>query len=387
MTINTMTIKTFNATRSGINNRFSAAIACLLLIVLSACGAATAPTPTPRSDYKIGLLLNEGGTIRDGGFNESAYQGVERLRKQFGLTTTYRETISNRDYIPAIDKMVADGYNIIVAVGFQTIDAVVESTKTHPNVKFIGVDYTLDPVPANFVGLAFREDEGGFLAGSLAGMMTKSKVVAVIAGQQIPPVERFVNGFINGVRYTNQDAKALFKYAGSFNNAEEGRQIATEFITQSADVIFGAGGFTGSSGIVYAASQKVYVIGVDQDEFRTTFGLGQDAEFILTSAVKRVDTAVFNTVKDILDGKFTSGGRLLGAAQCGVTFAPYHKAEATVPQNVKTRLESIWRALAGDTLKTGADVEKSAPPASLNADEQPTVSENAPKITDCFQDV
>jgi len=356
-----------------------------VLLVLSACGTAVAPTPTPRSDYKIGLVLNEGGTIRDGGFNESAYNGVLLVGKDFGVDVAYKETISGKDYAAAIDTFVADGRNIIVTVGFQMIEATVQSAQKYPNAKFIGVDFTLDPLPPNFTGLLFREDEGGFLAGALAGLMTKSNTVAVIGGQQIPPVERFVKGFINGVTYTNRDAKPLFKYSTSFNNAEEGRLSAQEFITQGADVIFGAGGFTGSSAIAFAASQKVYVIGVDQDEFGTTFALGRDAEYILTSAVKRVDTAVFNSVREILDGKFTASSKVLGAAQCGVTFAPYHKAEAAVAQPTRDKLEAIWRALAGGTLNTGASDAGDTPPASLNPGDNPTVDANAPKYADCFR--
>jgi basic membrane protein A len=174
----------------------------------------------------------------------------------------------------------------------------------------------------------------------------------------------------------------LSTYTSSFIAAEEGRQKAQEFIDQKADVIFGAGGFTGSSGIAFAASKKVYVIGVDQDEFRTTFKTGSDANFILSSAVKRVDTGVYTSVKSVLDKNFKGGDLVLGAAQCGVSYAPYHNTDSAVSADVKSKLETIWRALAGGTLLTGVKDGTTAP-EPLKAGEMPKVADTAPKFADC----
>lgn len=357
----------------------------VVALVLAGCNTAPPPTPTvtPRSDYRLGLILNAEGTIRDGTFNEAAYNGAQLAVRDFGLNLAYRETYEDKDYPDALEAMIREGRNIIITVGFQMAEATFAAAQKHPQVYFIGVDQAPENGPANLVGVLFRDDEAGFLAGALAGMMTQTNVVGVIGGIQIPPVERFVNGFLNGVRYVNPKAQALSVYTTSFADGEQGSAKADEMIAQGADVIFGAGGLTGSSGIARAAAQGKFVIGVDQDEFRTTFKTGKDSDRILTSAVKRVDTGVYLAISDVLNGKFTGGLLVLGAAECGISYAPFHNAEKYVAEGVKARLEAVWRALAGGTLSTGAQRADAEPPQPLAEGAMPPVSDNAPRLSDC----
>lgn len=364
-------------------NRYALLLFAFVLVCVGCTPAGPAPTPTLRSDYKLGIVLNEGGSIRDGTFNEFAYNGASLAARDFGLDFAYIETVEGKDYTPAIEKMIAEGRNIIVTVGFQMAGATLEAAAKHPTVYFMGVDQAYENAPANAAGINFQEDEGGFLAGALAGMMTKSNVVGVVGGMEIPPVQRYVNGFINGAKYVNPNVEVKSVFTSAFDNPREGSDEAEKMIAEKADVIFGAGGLTGSGGIAYAAQNKVYVIGVDQDEFRTTFASGKDADYILTSAVKRVDTGVYTVVKSILDNNFKPGNVVLSAAECGITYAPFHNADKTIPADVKSRLEAIWRALAGKTLNTGAATADSTPPEALAAGALPTISDKAPKLSDC----
>lgn len=364
-------------------------VVLVAMLLVAACGTNAGPTPTvtPRSDYKLGFITNAGGSIKDGTFNEISYNGAALAARDFGLDFAYREAVEDKDYTSLIEKMVADGRNIIVTVGFQMTDATLAAAQKYPKVYFIGVDLFLDNPPSNFQGVLFREDQGGFLAGALAGMMTKSNVVGVVGGLKIASVMGFVNGFVNGAKYVNPAVNVLSVYTSGFANVEEGRARAEEMVNQKADVIFGAGGLTGSSGIVHAAELGTYVIGVDQDEYRTTFAGGKtkDSNRILTSAIKRVDQGVYAAVSDILAGKWKGGLRVFGAAECGISYAPFHENDGTIPTDVKNKLEAVWRALAGGTLNTGASsADPSAtPPPPLAAGAMPPVSDKAPKLSDC----
>jgi len=204
----------------------------------------------------------------------------------------------------------------------------------------------------------FREDQSGFLAGALAGMITKSGTVAIVAGKEIPPVKKFRNGFDNGAKYVNPEVNLLGVYIDDFNKPDVGGSTAEQFIGEHADVIFGAGGPTGTGGIKAAAAKGTYVIGVDQDEYVSSFARGQvpGADKILTSAIKRVDVAVYDQIKVIVSGGFKGNGvALYQASNGGVGFAPYHDAEKAIPDAVKARITEIQKALADGTLTTGVD--------------------------------
>ncbi|MFQ3534552.1 MAG: BMP family ABC transporter substrate-binding protein [Aggregatilineales bacterium] len=358
-------------------------LAALLLGSCASASPTTPPPPTPRSDFRVAVVLNAEGTIRDGTFNEYAYVGASQAGHDFNLEVAYRETVEDKDYPIAIGAMIEGGYNIIVTVGFQMQDATVTAAINHPQIFFIGVDQSAAEAPANFIGLQFAEDEAGFLAGALAAMMTKTNVVGVVGGLEIPPVQRFVRGFVNGARYINPEVTALSVYTTSFADPVQGRQQADAMIAQGADVIFGAGGLTGSSAIVHAAAQGKFVIGVDQDEFRTTFASGKDADRILSSAVKRVDAGVYLAIQNVIERKSAGGVLMLRAANCGVAYAPFNAASEAVPNAVKERLEAIWRALAGGTLQTGANDEGASPPEPLPPDALPPIAEDAPRLSDC----
>jgi len=362
-------------------------LSLLLVTALVACTPSTpapAPTATPNPNFKLGIIYNAKGSRLDGTFNEYAYVGTQLASKTFNVAMLPdRTTVEDKEYPGALEKIVADGANIVVTVGFQMQDDTVAAAKKYPKVYFLGVDQAPDSPPSNYAGIIFREDQGGFLAGAVAGMMTKSGTVAVLGGKAFPPVQRYVNGFLNGVHYVNAKANALSIYMDTFDDANKGRSTADDMLSKGADVLFNAAGLAGSVGIARGAEQGKFVIGVDQDEFRTTFATGQNADKILTSAVKRVDTGVFTAISSIINGKFKGGLLQLSAADCGITYAPFHNADSAIPATVKTRLEAIWRALAGNTLQTGADVDKAATPEPLADGASPKIADNAPKLSDC----
>lgn len=306
-------------------------------------------------------LVTDLGNVNDGTFNEYAYKGMVKAEEEFDLETNFIETQSQTDYDKNIQTCVDEDYDAIVTVGFLIADATLKAAEANPEIMFIGVDQFFAEPPANLVGIQYREDQGGFLAGALACMMTESNVVAGVYGQEIPPVVKFRNGFENGCHYVNPDAEALGTYLPSFIDPAAGASAAAQFMGEGADVIFGAGGPTGSGGIRAAAEGGVYVIGVDQDEYISTFGEGETpgADMIISSAVKRVDLGVYDQLKGLVDpssGLWAGGGLyILDIANEGIGYAEFHDAEETVPDAVKEHLEEIRVMLGNGELMTGVD--------------------------------
>ena len=238
-------------------------------------------------------LVTDLGRVNDGSFNQSAYEGMLRAEADLGLTTKYIETQAQTDYEANIGTCLDEGFDVIVTVGFLIYDATVEAAKANPDVYFIGVDqFPAESIP-NFVGIQFREDQAGFLAGAMAALMTESDKVGGVYGVEIPPVVKFRNGFEQGVRHINPDIELFGVYIPDFIAPQLGAETAEAFMAEGVDVVFGAGGPTGSGGIVRAAELGAWVIGVDKDEYLSTFGEGETpgADRIITSAVERVDKA------------------------------------------------------------------------------------------------
>jgi basic membrane lipoprotein Med (substrate-binding protein (PBP1-ABC) superfamily) len=330
-----------------------------IALVLSACGGATPEATEAAAEGGITsvCLVTDVGRVNDGTFNQYAYEGMMRAVEEFGLESTFIETQAQTDYATNINTCINDGYDAIVTVGFLIADATLAAAEANPDVYFIGVDQFFEAPPENLVGIQYREDQAGFMAGALAALMSQSGTVAGVYGIDIPPVVKFRNGFEQGARYINPDINVLGTYIDSFTAPDRGASAAEQFIGEGADVIFGAGGPTGSGGIKRAAEEGVWVIGVDQDEYYTTFGSGSTpgAEYLISSAMKRVDLGVYNMIKALVEGEGWAGGGLyiLEIANDGIALAPPH--DAPVPQEVLDRLEEIRAGLEDGSIETGVD--------------------------------
>jgi basic membrane protein A len=300
-------------------------------------------------------LVTDVGKVDDKTFNEFAYKGMLRAGRELNLKTAFIETQQPTDYEKNIEQFIAEGYKTIVTVGFMLGDATAASAKKHPDARFIIVDFAYDPPLPNVMGLVFAEDQAGFLAGALAGMKTKSKTVGIVAGKEIPPVIRYLKGYQAGVHHVCATCQVLSVHIDSFTDPARGKTAALSQIDEGADVIFGAGGLSGSGAILGASQAGVYVIGVDQDEYRTTFKDGKEkgADKVLSSAMKMIDVAVFEGIKEAYDGTFKGRTRLFDAAGGGVGLAPFHEAENVIPSTARMRLNEILEGLRSGTVKTG----------------------------------
>jgi basic membrane protein A and related proteins len=347
-----------------------------LFILLAACTPGTpTPSPTPEPSPtptlpKTVCLVTDVGRITDGTFNQYAYEGMQALTQYHeGVTTDYIETQSEEDYAANIAQCIENGAEIVVTVGFLITQATADAARANPSVYFIGVDQDANSVenpPTNFAGTQAREDQAGFLVGVIAAVVANDlggDIIAGVYGIDVPAVKRFRNGYEQGALYVNPDwvigENILGSYTDSFLDEEQGASLATQYMGDGAVVIFGAGGPTGSGAIRAAAEAGVFVIGVDKDEYVTTFQGGEatGAEFIITSAVKRVDTAVYEVASLLVEGRFAEfpGGSnyIMDVLNSGVGFADSH--DAVIPADAFEQATSVFEAMVNGTLETGVD--------------------------------
>ena len=301
-------------------------------------------------------LVTDIGKVDDRTFNQYAYEGMLAAAECFGFETSFIETVSEADYAKNISTSLEGGPDALITTGFKLQAATLEAANQNPATSFIGIDQFHTEFPDNYTGILFNEDEGGYMAGVLAASLTETDVIGVVAGDEtVPPVVKLVNGYKAGAQSVNEDITVIQDYNASFNDPAGGESVAGQFMGEGADVIFGAGGKTGSAGVVAATKAGAWGIGVDQDEYFSTFngGSAPGADRLASSAVKRVDLGVFTEIVAILDGSFEGGIFALTAANGGITYAPFHDAD--IPDDVAAKLEETRKGLADGSIKTGLD--------------------------------
>ena len=348
----------------------------LVLVIALLLAPAVSGPAAAQDDITSVCLVTDLGRVNDGSFNQSANDGMMRAAADFNLDTTYIETQAQTDYEANLQTCIDNGYDVVVVVGFLIYDATIAAAKANPDVYFIGVDQVPSEAVPNYVGVQYREDQAGFLAGAMAALMTDSNKVGGVYGLDIPPVIKFRNGFEQGARFINPSIELFGVYIPDFQAPQEGAEAAEAFIAEGVDVVFGAGGPTGSGGIVRAAELGAWVIGVDQDEYFTTFGEGETpgADRIITSAMKRVDNSVYDMIELLVEGSSLPSDSIyvMDASIDGVGFAPAH--DAAVPDTVVSSVQEIFDLLAVGDLTTSVDavtgalIDESSPTPTADAD-------------------
>lgn len=316
-------------------------------------------------------LVTDVGEIDDKSFNQSAWEGVQQAADELGAQTDYIETRDATDYNANIALFGDNGYDVIVTVGFALGEATLQASQTYPDVDFIGVDQFVpgemptnedgDPLyptwegqwpPPNVTGLIFPEDQSGFVAGALAGMLTESNTIAAVLGTDlVPPVVAFKEGYEAGASYVNEDVEVISTYHPggldvAFTDPEWGASTAAQALDQGADVIFGAGGKTGNGALIeVAGNEGVYCIGVDSDQWET---VPEAHPCLVSSAMKLITPGVAELVQASHDGNFPSG---IFVGEVGL--APFHDFEDEISQDIKDQLEEIKAGLESGEISTG----------------------------------
>ncbi|MGK2852206.1 MAG: BMP family lipoprotein [Candidatus Limnocylindrales bacterium] len=319
-----------------------------------------APSESPAgltcdTPVKVGLVTDV-GRINDKGFNQSAYEGMEAAKAEAPtcFETDYIETTSQSDYAANIAQFTDSGSNVVIGVGFLLGDGLGAAAIENSDIKFISVDGVPNPPNdtswmTNGESLFFAEDQAGYMAGVLAASMSKSNHIGVVGGLVVvPPVERFVEAYIDGAKSVKPDITVDFVYTTSFVDPPQGSNAAQQMIDGGADVIFGAGGLTGNGALEAACqAEGVYAIGVDTDQYET---LPSVQKCILSSATKNVAGAVKDSLLRIASDAFTPGFHTDNAATNGVGLAPFHDKDADVPADVKALLETTFAGLADGSI-------------------------------------
>ncbi|MFW5787243.1 MAG: BMP family lipoprotein [Halanaerobiales bacterium] len=279
----------------------SVVLAFSLMVVFSA-GSQVAEAQG--EDTKVGIVLSTGG-LGDLSFNDAAYRGLEMAEEDLGIEFDYIEPSDPSEDETSLRRFAERGYDLVIGVGFQMADTLEVVASEYPDVKFAHVDNDFgDDILDNVVSLNFKEWEGSFLAGALAALVTENDVVGYVGGVDSALIHRFEGGFYQGVKHIDSDIEVKSRYADSFGDPARGREIALGMIDDDADVIYHAAGGTGSGVFEAAEEEDIYAIGVDSNQNFVAPG------YIIASMLKKVDTAVYNVVEDVVEGDYEGGRNL-----------------------------------------------------------------------------
>jgi basic membrane protein A len=325
----------------------AARLAPLVALVLLAAGCGgdggggNAAESPPKSAVKVALVTDI-GQLNDRGFNQLAYQGLKRSGRELGITTRVVESKSAADYVPNYSALARQGFDLIIGVGFAQGNAIDTAATQFPDTKFAIVDVDqsgLKHKPKNTVGMLFKEQDAGYLAGVLAGLSVKKQgapVIGSVGGYKEPPVDRFIAGYQAGARFVQPGIKTLNGYSSDWEDQAKCKEIALSQIARGASVVFQVAGECGLGVLSAAGQRKVWGIGVDADQ---SF-LGP---YVLTSAMKRVDRAVFETIQSLVDGHWQGGRNLtFGLDKDGVGLG---KISPKVPQKDLDVLENVKKRI------------------------------------------
>ena len=333
--------------------------AALVAVVTLALGAGTGAAKTdvaaaPAATFKVALVTDIGG-LDDRSFNYLANKGLQDAKRKLGVQGRVFISKSNADYIPNLSTAVRQGYNLVIAVGFLMADSVAAVAKRFPKAKFAIVDYSGTPrdlkgQPKNVRGLLFKEQEAGYLVGYLAGREVLARprggntTIAAVGGLKIPPVDRFIAGYYAGAKKAGARVKVMHSYSQDFVDQAKCKEQALNHIANGAKVVFQVAGQCGLGVLSAAKEKKVFGIGVDADQ-------GYLGPHVMTSAVKKVDVAVYSTIAAAKanGAKFRTGFSAIFTVKNGGV--GYGKISARAQPSWKKAVESIRQQIISGKIK------------------------------------
>jgi basic membrane protein A and related proteins len=341
-------------TRTPIRGLMALLVALLALTVgLSACGSddessssGSNSTSSSSDDsgkkLRIGMVTDIGG-LNDRSFNAAAYQGLKESKAELGTDIRVLTSSSNADYVPNLSTLARQKYDLVVAVGFLMAEATEKVAKSFPNTKFAIIDSSqaaMKSKPANVEGLLFAEQQSGYLAGYMAGLYVKDKggkqVISSVGGQKIPPVDHYIAGYEAGAKASNPKVETLHDYSQDFVDQAKCKELALNQIAKGSQVVFQVAGACGLGALDAAKEKQVEGIGVDVDQAY----LGDQ---VMTSALKKINEAVVQTVKKVDDGSFKGGDTLFdlkvngtGIGKTNSVGAKYQEQVTQVADKIKS---------------------------------------------------
>jgi basic membrane protein A len=295
-----------------------------LSLVAAACGGDDGGSSDSGGDgIKAGIAFDTGGR-GDGTFNDSAATGGDRAASELSAQITELEATVDEDRKANLELLAGDGNEVIVGVGFMFTDPMTEVAAANPDITFGIVDSVVEA--DNVKSLLFAEEQGSFLVGAAAALKSETGRIGFIGGQEIDLIKKFEAGYTAGAKYINPDIVVEVQYLGpagdnsAWGNVAGAKEIAAGWYAAGADVIYTAAGGSGAGTVEAAIEAGKWAIGVDSDEYLTR-GTPEAQAVILTSMIKRVDVAVFETIKAVADGDKTGGIKVFDLSNDGVGYA------------------------------------------------------------------
>ncbi|CCM73960.1 BMP family lipoprotein [Rhizobium mesoamericanum] len=314
--------------------------------LLTLLAVAAMSTTALAADVKPALVYGTGGKF-DKSFNEAAFNGAEKFKKETGIAYRDFEPTGDTQGEQAIRNFASRGFNPVIAVSFAWTSAIEKVAAEFPDTKFVIVDAVVDK--PNVRSVVYKEEEGSFLVGTLAGLASKTGKVGFVGGMDIPLIRKFECGYEQGARSVKSGIEVFQNMTGTtgaaWNDPVRGGELAKNQIDQGADVIYAAAGATGLGVLQTAADNKKLSIGVDSNQNHLHPGS------VLTSMVKRVDLAVYNGFSDVKAGKFTAGVLALGVKEDGVAAAMDENNKALITPDMQAALDKAKEGIIAGTIK------------------------------------
>ena len=286
-------------------------MACMVALLLAGCSQDE--TSYEKDRISVGIMLSDNG-LGDQSFSDTGFQGALKARDELGITFNYKEIAETKTYEQGFEELVTENHDLIIGLGFSVQEDLEKAAKKHPDKSFVLVDSSSEL--ENIVNLNFKEEEGSYLAGILAGLKTKTNQVAFIGGFDNELINRFAAGFKSGVKSVNSKATVTIQYANSFGDDKLGATMAKDLIAKDTDVLYAAAGFTGTGVLKQAEKSNILAIGVDTDQYFVA------EKAVISSVVKRIDVAIYDIVREYQkNGKLSQKDYLMGLKEEGIGLA------------------------------------------------------------------
>ncbi len=308
----------------------------------------------PHRDVRVGLVFDVGGR-GDKSFNDAAYDGVLRSANELGVHVELLEPTGAEDREAAMRLFAARGFDLVIGVGFIFSTDINVVAEAFPATKFACIDYSPPmngAIPSNVAGLTFREEEGSFLVGAVAGKLTKTNHVGFVGGMDIPLIHKFEAGYRAGVVATCEKCEVHAAYAGTtpeaFRDPVKGKTLAVAQISAGVDVLYHASGTTGHGVFEASRDMGVMAIGVDSDQYDEMPGT------VITSMIKRADVAVFDAVKAVAEKRFVGGQHSFGLAEDGVGYVAEGPHAGAITAEVRAAVSALRDRIVRGEIKVPA---------------------------------
>ncbi|AIQ70998.1 BMP family ABC transporter substrate-binding protein [Paenibacillus graminis] len=311
---------------------------------------------------KLKVVLLIPGTLGDKSFFDAANSGLQKVKDELGAETKVVEMGADKTkWEPTFNDIAAEDWDVVISGGSEITEMFNAAAEANPDKKFINYDTDIEEAPENMYNMSYSTNEVSFLAGAVAALATQSNmpnankenVIGFVGGMDIPGINAFLVGYIQGAQYVDPEVKVAVSYAGDFVNPAKGKELSLIQYNSGVDVIFNVAGGTGL-GIFDAAKEKTkYAIGVDSDQAMLLKDTDSEkANLIVTSAIKKIDMAILGAVKKLQDGTLEMGKRdVLGFVEDGVGIAENDIYKNVFPADLQAKVEEVKQKLISKEIK------------------------------------